>query len=191
MTTEQNAPRQHDSLIKKPLGLVRSGPHAELIAAAKTGVPNLQPEADNTSATDILSGGYRSQLGASGAGGNSAVVEVVTPGTGGSNRTPEGTENGTEGAQPPAEGSTPKAQADPKDAAAAPAAAATDANAANGSAPGTGDAAAKADAPAAAPQNADATDADGSSSSTPNASDSKQKESSSKKKKGLRKVVPW
>ena len=191
MTTEQNAPRQHDSLIKKPLGLVRSGPHAELIAAAKTGVPNLQPEADNTSATDILSGGYRSQLGASGAGGNSAVVEVVTPGTGGTNSTPEGTANGTEGAQPPAEGSTPKAPADPKDTAAAPAAAATDANAANGSAPGTGDAAAKADAPAAAPQNADAPNADGSSSSTPNASDSKQKESSSKKKKGLRKMVPW
>jgi outer membrane protein assembly factor BamD len=192
MTAEQNAPRQHDRLIKKPLALVRSGPHAEFIAAAKTGAPNLQPEADNTSATDILSGGNRSQLGGSGAGGNSAVVEVVTPGTGGANsNTPEKTANGTEGAQPLTEGSTPNRTGadDPAPAAVA----ATDAGAVNASATGNADAAAKTESPAAAsPQEGDGTKADGSQSSTPNASDSnKQKESSSKKKKGLRKVVPW
>ena len=192
MTAEQNAPRQHDRLIKKPLALVRSGPHAEFIAAAKTGAPNLQPEADNTSATDILSGGNRSQLGGSGSGGNSAVVEVVTPGTGGANsNTPEKTANGTEGAQPLTEGSTPNRTGadDPAPAAVA----ATDAGAVNASATGNADAAAKTESPAAAsPQEGDGTKADGSQSSTPNASDSnKQKESSSKKKKGLRKVVPW
>src|ERR1700724_1187749 len=170
MTAEQNAPRQHDRLIKKPLALVRSGPHAEFIAAAKTGAPNLQPEADNTSATDILSGGNRSQLGGSGSGGNSAVVEVVTPGTGGANsNTPEKTANGTEGAQPLTEGSTPNRTGadDPAPAAVA----ATDAGAVNASATGNADAAAKTESPAAASpqaQEGDGTKADGSQSSTPN-----------------------
>jgi outer membrane protein assembly factor BamD len=175
MVAEQNAPRQHDGLIKRPLALVRTGPHAEFIAAARTGAPNLQPEADNTSATDVLSGGNRSQLGGGGSAGNSAVVEVVTPGTGGTSSTPGGNTSGTEGTQPPAEGSSPPA-----------ATPATDANAAaNGSAPTeTNDAAAKTDAPATAAQNTDA-------AKTDTADSGKQKESSSKKKKGLRKVVPW
>src|ERR1700681_1130091 len=82
MTAEQNAPRKHDSLMKRPLALVRSGPHSEMIASAKNGPPNLEPEDDNTSATDVLSGGNRSQLGGSGGGAaNTAVVETVTPGT--------------------------------------------------------------------------------------------------------------
>jgi outer membrane protein assembly factor BamD len=188
MVAEQNAPRQHDSLIKRPLALVRTGPHAELIAAAKTGAPNLQPEADNTSAIDVLSGGNRSQLGGgSGGASTSAVVEVVTPGTGGASSTSDGTASGTEGTQPPAEGSAPPAAGDPNAAGAAPAATpATDANAAaNGStATEAGDAAAKTDAPATASQGTDAAKTDTSDSSN-------QKESSSKKKKGLRKIVPW
>ena len=70
MVAEQNTPREHDSLIKKPLALVRSGPHTELVAAARTGTPNLQPESDNTSATDILTPGNRSSLGGSAPGAN-------------------------------------------------------------------------------------------------------------------------
>jgi outer membrane protein assembly factor BamD len=188
MVAEQNAPRQHDSLIKRPLALVRTGPHAELIAAAKTGAPNLQPEADNTSATDVLSGGgNRSQLGGGGSAGSSAVVEVVTPGTGGTTSTSDGTTSGTEGTQPPAEETAPTAGSDPNAAGASPAATpATDANAAaNGStAAETGDAAAKTDAPATASQDTDAAKTDTTDSNNP-------KESTSKKKKGLRKIVPW
>src|ERR1700756_3484286 len=78
MVAEQNTPREHESLIKKPLALVRSGPHTELVAAARTGAPNLQPESDNTSATDILTPGNRSSLGGSAPGaGNAAGVEMV------------------------------------------------------------------------------------------------------------------
>src|SRR5438045_4203795 len=96
MTAEQNTPRKRDSLVKKPLALVRSAQHADMIASAKTGTPNLEPEADNTSATDILSGGNKSTIGGGGgAAGNSAVVETVTPGT-------SGTAGGTEAAQPAA-----------------------------------------------------------------------------------------
>src|SRR5215475_2746900 len=82
MVAEQNAPREHDTLIKKPLALVRSGPHTEFVVAARSGAPNLAPETDNTSATDILTPGNRSTLGGSSpTGGNAAVVEVVTPGS--------------------------------------------------------------------------------------------------------------
>jgi hypothetical protein len=168
MTAEQNAPRKREGLIKKPLSLVRSGPHGEIIASAKSGTPTLEPEADNTSATDILSGGNRSQLGG-GAGGarNTAVVETVTPGGPAPAPTPAET-------VPPADGASP---------------ATGDANGASSSgAPATieptGNAAASGDS-----QGADASKADGSQSSGDN-KDSK-KESSSKKKKGLRKVVPW
>jgi outer membrane protein assembly factor BamD len=102
MLAEQNAPREHDSMIKKPLALIRSGPHTEFVAAARTGAPNLTPESDNTSATDILTPGNRSTLGATApAAGNGSVVEVVTPGSPGSIGSPggpgAGTANGTSG----------------------------------------------------------------------------------------------
>jgi len=191
MVAEQNAPRQHDTLIKKPLALVRSGPHSEIVAAARTGAPNLQPEADNTSATDILTPGNRSQLGGSAPGaGNAAVVEIVTPGgasTAGSGTT-DGSSSGTDvapAASAPADGSaaSPGAAADPK-AAATPAAppAATDGttNPVNTTTTTTGS------------DSTPAQNADGTPNSGQNAADSSnQKESSSKKKKGLRKIVPW
>ncbi len=211
MVAEQNSPRQHDSLIKRPLALVRSGPHAELVAAAKTGAPNLQPESDNTSATDILTPGSRSQLGGSGpAAGNRAVVEIVTPGgeaTGSGAGTTEGTASGTEGtpapAAAPADDSTPPSAGtagDPKAAAtpAAPPAAPDPAtNPVNTTTTtGTPDSKPAADgsAPAADAKTADGKAADGTQSSTKEATDSSstdQKESTSKKKKGLRKLVPW
>ncbi len=81
MTAEQNAPRKRDTLMRKPLALVRSGPHSEMVASAKNGTPNLEPEVDNTSATDILTGGNKSQLGGASGAANTAVVETVTPGS--------------------------------------------------------------------------------------------------------------
>jgi outer membrane protein assembly factor BamD len=188
MVAEQNTPRQRDTLIKKPLALVRSGPHSEIVAAARTGAPNLQPEADNTSATDILTPGNRSQLGGSTPGaGNAAVVEIVTPGgasTGGSGAT-DGTTPGT-GAAPPESApddrstASPGSAGDPK-AAATPAAppAPTDATTNPVNTSTTSD-------------SAPAQNANGTQNSAQNAVDSSnQKESSSKKKKGLRKIVPW
>jgi outer membrane protein assembly factor BamD len=179
MTAEQNAPRKRDGLVKKPLALVRSGPHGEMIASAKNGAPNLEPEAE-ISGTDILTGGNKSQLGGSGGTGNTAVVETVTPGT----AAPTTTE-----AAPTAEG-TPAATA-PEAAAPAPTQPpATDANG-NAAVVGSGsEQPAKADAPAAdGSQAADANKTDG-SQGTDDKKDA-TKESSSKKKKGLRKVIPW
>jgi hypothetical protein len=189
MTAEQNTPRPRESFVKKPLALVRSGPHGEMVASAKSGAPNLQPEADNTSATDILSGGGRSQLGGASGARNTAVVETVTPG----GAAPTATESAT-----PAEGSAPAATpeattADP--AASAPAqpsaASPTIEPTANASATGTGsEQPAKTDSAASGDANgADANKTDASQSGD-DKKDSK-KESSSKKKKGLKKVLPW
>jgi outer membrane protein assembly factor BamD len=179
MTAEQNAPRRRDGLLKKPLALARSGPHSEMVASAKNGPPNLEPEADNTSATDILRGGNKSQLGGSGGAGNTAVVETVTPGT----AAPTTTE-----AAPTAEG-TPAVTA-PETAAPAPTQPpATDASGTAVAGSGS-EQPAKADAPAAdGSQAADANKTDG-TQSTDDKKDA-TKESSSKKKKGLRKVIPW
>ncbi len=182
MTAEQNAPRKREGLMKKPLALVRTAPHGEIIASAKSGAPNLEPEADTTSATDILSGGGKSQLGGAGGGGarNTAVVETVTPG----------------GAAPPAESAAPAEGTPPG---AAPAGATPDAAAASSTTAPTADATtgtgteqpAKATDSAASgdTQATEATKTDA-SQSTDDKKDSK-KESSSKKKKGLKKVVPW
>jgi hypothetical protein len=184
MTAEQNAPRKREGLVKKPLALVRSGPHSEMIASAKNGAPNLEPEADNTSATDILRGGNTSQLGGSGGAGNSAVVEIVTPGS----PAPTTTE-----AVPTAEGTPAPPAAQPPatgDASGANAPAATDANGNAAAAASGSEQPAKADAPAAdGSQAADASKTDGSRTSADKKDSTK--ESSSKKKKGLRKALPW
>jgi outer membrane protein assembly factor BamD len=211
MVAEQNVPREHDSLIKKPLALVRSGPHSEFVAAARTGAPNLTPETDNTSATDILTPGNRSTLGGSSpTAGNAAVVEVVTPGSPGSTSagsTPagndaSGTASGTSGAtstgstdgtatqpadststNPPGASGDPKASATP-----APAPAGTDPS----TNPVTTTTTTGTDGKAADGSNPSATgtDANGNpdSSTTPS---NNGKESSSKKKKGIKKIVPW
>jgi outer membrane protein assembly factor BamD len=188
MTVEQNAPRSRDSFFKKPLALVRTGPHDEKIASAKNGTPNLEPEVDNTSATDILSGGNKSQLGG-GPAGSTAVVETVTPGAAApaanSNAETEHPATEPNAANPPA-ASESNATATPATAPADPAAAPAQ--------PSPNDAA----KPESSSQNGDGSKADASQDSGQSSADSKdskdskdKKESSSKKKKGLRKVVPW
>jgi len=182
MTAEQNAPRKREGLVKKPLALVRTAPHGEIIASAKSGAPNLEPEADTTSATDILSGGGKSQLGGSGGGGarNTAVVETVTPG----GAAPPATESAT-----PAEGTAPgtgAAGASP-DAPAASSTTTPTAEAGNGT--GSEQPAKAGSTTSGDTQSTDANKTD--ASQNPDDKKDSKKESSSKKKKGLRKVVPW
>jgi outer membrane protein assembly factor BamD len=209
MVAEQNTPREHDTLIKRPLALVRSGPHNEFIAAARSGAPNLTPESDNTSATDILTPGNRSTLGGSSpTSGNAAVVEIVTPGSPGSSTNTDGNGTATSGgaasgatgttgsgstdgsATQPAEGTgsnPPGAAGDPKAAGTpAPAPAATD-PATNAVTTTTSTDAKPVDGSTPA---ATGTDANGTQDSS-TTSNTNQKESSSKKKKGIKKIVPW
>jgi outer membrane protein assembly factor BamD len=216
MVAEQNAPREHDSMIKKPLALIRSGPHTEFVAAARTGAPNLTPESDNTSATDILTPGNRSTLGATApAAGNGSVVEVVTPGSPGSigSATGPGTgtpANGASGgdaagsntsgstdgtAAQPSEGTgtnPPGATGDPKAAAApAPAPAAADPATNAVTTTTTTGTPPSGDAKPADGSNAAASGTDANASQDSSNSNTNGKESSSKKKKGIKKLVPW
>lgn len=182
MTAEQNAPRQRESLIKKPLRLVKTGPDQELRAAAQGGKPTMTPESENEAGIDVLKGGNQTRITGPGSGN---VLDVTPGGTGGT------TGGGAENVAPTTEGTEekPAAPPDPN----APPAAESSSNGA--SATGTADTAPKTDAtPAAAGQPADAAKTDGATaqSGTQNGTtDSNTKESTSKKKKGLKKLIPW
>lgn len=182
MQAEARAPRPHESLVKKPMQLVRTGPHKELVSASTTGAPQMAPDTDNTSVTDVLSGGGKSQIGAggsNGATGNQAVVEIATPGTGanGGTTVEAGDTNG--GTTPAAADTTvtPPAENPP---------AATTDNAAPGTTP-------PADSNAAAPAagSSDTAGSDPNAKPADSSTTDPKKESTSKKKKGLRKIVPW
>jgi len=190
MTAEKNAPRQHQSLIGKPLRLVETKPKAELYTAARTGAPTMSPESSNEEGIDILSGGSQPRIGGS---GTSIVATVAAGGTGG---TPSGAENVT----PPADGTEAKPDAQKPDPATPPTA--NDGAAAGGSetaqrTDGAADATAKDDGGAAATgPSTDTTKPDAAAQAGPseNAQTDKKdgkKESSSKKKKGLKKIIPW
>jgi outer membrane protein assembly factor BamD len=175
MTAEQNAPRQREMLIKKPLALIRSGPGQELRTAATIGKPTMTPESESEAGIDVLTGGGKPQIGGAGTG----IVATVRVGS--SSTATDGAENV---APTTGEGdANPPAQPDPT----APAAA--------GSSAGGTTTAPKTDAtPTGAGQAIDASKTDGSTTQdgTQNgANGDSKKESTSKKKKGLRKVLPW
>ena len=197
MTAEQNAPRPRTSLVKRPMSLISNGPKGELQRAAMNGAPNLQPQSDTLSPTDILTPGGQNKLGV-----GTGLVATITPGTAGATGS-AASENvaapAGEGATSDGAGSAPAATVAPKD----PSASQAVTNpAANDAATKTAPAAeSSSDAPAASTTDAatpattgadaksDATDASKPADST-SSTDSK-KESTSKKKKGLRKIVPW
>ena len=183
MTAEQNAPRPQTSLVKKPLTFFKTGPGQELQVASRMGKPQLEPESDTSSGTDILTGGDQTRKTGTGTG----IVATVTPG--GSNGAAGTAENVTA----PADGSasSSEAPADPN----TPPAAADSANGGSTEAAGAVEGAPKADAAAAGtaqPGDAAKADAAPAQDSAQNGTkDDKKKESTSKKKKGLRKIVPW
>lgn len=181
MQAEAAASREHPSFLSKPLDLFRTGPTNEKIVAARTGEPEMVPEADTISATDILTGGGKTAIGAGGsssAPGNTAVVEVATPGTGanGGSTVESGDTGGTPAGAADASGAAGGSTAAPGSEAAPTA----DPPAAASGAPATG----------GADANVTGANADPNAKSGDKKVDAK-KESSSKKKKGLRKIVPW
>jgi outer membrane protein assembly factor BamD len=187
MQAEAAAPREKPGLLSKPMSLIRTGPGTEKVVAARTGTPNMEPETDNTSVADILSGGGRTALGAGGsssAPGNTAVIAIATPGTGasGGSTVEAGDTGGTTETPAPAGDATGSAGSTT-----APADAAGNPPATNG-----GDAAPpSAGIPPAADANATSAATDPNAKPTDNATTDPKKESSSKKKKGLKKIIPW
>ena len=200
MTAERNAPRPHQSLVKKPLSLVHPGPKEELYAAARTGKPTMTPESESGAGGDILTGGNPT-----GGGGRTTtgIVATVSPEPGSAG----GATQGAESVIPAGEGSEPKTGTQPGAAAPAPTSDPASSTAATGAndgaaksntsagATGTADSAAKTDATTdPVGQASDGTKTDAASAqdaSQAGTKDDKKNESSSKKKKGLRKIIPW
>ena len=182
MQAEANAPRQRPGMLSKPMSLIKSGPERELRYSSRVGTPQMEAETDNTSVADVLTGGGKTQIGAGGgssAPGNTAVVEIATPGT--------GANGGSTVERGDTAGGAPAATGDAN--------ANTDAPAAANPPPADADAAA---APGATGSASDASANPASGSATdPNAKPANdsttdpKKESTSKKKKGLKKIIPW
>jgi outer membrane protein assembly factor BamD len=184
MTAEQNAPRPRTSLARKPLGFFKPGPGQELQVASRVGKPTMEPESDTSSGTDILTGGDQTRKTGTGTG----IVATVTPGAS------NGTAGTAENVAVPADGSAPSSEA-PADPNTSPAAA-DSANGGSTEAAGAVEGAPKADAAAAGTAQpgddaANAAAAPAQDSAQNGTKDDKKKESTSKKKKGLRKIVPW
>ena len=175
MTAQQNAPRQRESIVHRPLGLLKSGPDIRM--SATIGAPTLEPETD-LSGGDILAGGKGTSLG--GGGGTRAVVEVVKPG----DPTPAGTAPG--GAA--TEDVNSNTGSDP--AAGTTGTPATDAPAGSSAAP-SDDSSATTAASQDGSTSADTTKTDNTQAAAANAAQPQNQKESSSKKKGLRKVLPW
>ena len=185
MQAEAAAPREKPGILSKPMSLIRTGPGTEKIVAARTGDPNMEPETDNTSVTDVLTGGGKTALGAGGnssAPGNTAVVEIATPGTGasGGSTVEAGDTGGATAPAADAGGSAETAAQPTSDTGAASAPAASGTDSAAPAATGTG-----------SDPNGKTVSTDPNAKPADNATPDPKKESSSKKKKGLKKIVPW
>ncbi len=217
MTAEEKAPKEHTSVVKRPMELMKSGPTEELQVAAQFGEPNLSPESDTLSAGDLLKPEGAPRLG--GPGATTGIVATVSPGGGTSGETSSGAESvapvtneggatvgtvggppvneggaavGTVGGPPANEGGATvgtvgaaPASGPPKDPGASATPATAEPSSAAKSDPAPTGAEAKSDATAAgAGKTSDAAKGDSSN-------DKDKKESSSKKKKGLHKLIPW
>jgi outer membrane protein assembly factor BamD len=199
MQKEQSYVKEHHTsyaaLLKGPMGMLKGAP--DVSTAAHAGQPNLKPPDDTFAATEILkpnSGGPSMNLGVTVQGGGAAggalstQADTTAPSasSGSSTQTPQ---VGAQIITPPAD----------QPAATAPRAATAPAQPAPGSAVPPADAPAAAPAQPATGQTSDGTSQDQpqaapsgqpSSTSGPRTTDAKD-ESSSKKKKGVRKLIPW
>ena len=174
MQAEQNAVRPKPGVMSKPLSLVKTGPGKEMVVAARNGAPQMQPDTESVSLGEVLTGGGQTRIapGGSSPAGNTAVIEVATPGSGAA---------GGSTVEPPATDAPATTDSDPN-AATPPAAATADPNApAATTAPA---------ADATQPANGQTADATKTDAAQPATSD-KGKESTSKKKKGIKKIIPW
>ena len=181
MQAEANAARQRPGMLSKPMSLIKSGPERELRYSSRVGTPQMEAETDNTSVADVLTGGGKTQIGAGGGSstpGNTAVVEIATPGTGANGGST--VERGDTG------GGTPAATGDANANTDAPAAANPQPADADTSAPGATGSGSEA---SANPANGSATDPSAKPANDSTADPNK--ESTSKKKKGLKKIIPW
>jgi len=203
MTADQNAPRPKTPLIKRPLDFFNGHPTEELYSSAKVGTPTMTQEGEATGTETLHGGGPGAQLTAGNGPVSSgrSVVETVAVGS------DSGAEHGASVPEATSTDAPAPAEAAPAADAAKPVASSESSSSSttSGTAPGTptggaamvanGDAAAASDKPVpiATDGGAPAADAAASTDSAKagDAAATDGKESTSKKKKGLKKLIPW
>ncbi len=164
MQKEREADRTRPSLFRRSFGMLKSAP--DVSTAARTGQPTLTPPSEMASATEVLTPtSAKPTVGAGGGtSGTGVVVATVPPGSPGSSSAGTVPVTGAPAANPSGAAPPPESSNTP--------------------APGTSA------APNADPSGAAAKPAEGQGSDKSKKAD-KKKESTSKKKKGLRKIIPW
>jgi len=199
---------ERPGVIRRTMGVIKTGPDTSM--AARSGAPNLTPPVEATSATDVLKPGAVPGVLSSGGGaggGNSIAVETVPAGSGDSTGdttaappaagNPAGTSEVAPGSsdagslpKPMEPSSAPDASTPPAEQPAPAAAGAAPAAASPNETP-AGESTSVGTAPTAQPSAAPGKGTSNEqTASTPEKSDPKA-ESSSKKKKGLKKLIPW
>jgi outer membrane protein assembly factor BamD len=178
MQAEQNTPRPKESLVHKPLGILHSGPDVRMAAAH--GLPNLQPESEDQTGIDVLSG-KNATMGSDAGKGTTGIVGTVKVGepapagstTGASSEdvNSSSTSDSTNGTTAP--GSTTEAS--------------PETNSTDNSNGASGNASSNSNSSTDSSKPADNTQP---TSDSANNQNTNGKESSSKKK-GLKKILPW
>jgi outer membrane protein assembly factor BamD len=179
MQQERSANHRGGGMLHKATGILRTGPDVQM--AATVGKPNLEPEPASSSGVDILKPGGKNGPG----GSTTGIVATVTPG---SASAPASTGGATSGAESTGGSSGDSSGASPGSSASG------DAGAATGSQPENPNGAATASdkgQAAADPKPSDGQSATSKTGDGKASPDDKKKESTSKKKKGLRKIIPW
>ncbi|MGH9702854.1 MAG: outer membrane protein assembly factor BamD [Candidatus Acidiferrales bacterium] len=165
MQKEQQIPRAHNSVLRVPLGIVRSMPDVSM--AAHTGQPNLNPPSETGGDVMRPAGGNGMSVGGGGGGGGSNGVAVERVEAGSATTPPATTPSSSTTKAGDSSSTDPKAGSNPGT---APAPGSTD--------PSPSESSKAADSSKGSKDSKDATAKD-------------KNESTSKKKKGLRKIIPW
>lgn len=205
---EKEYAHERPGVLHRPLGMIKSGP--DVSAAAHSGKPNLTPPAESVSPGDVLKpgGAATATVTATASTGNadssSAAVETVPAGSSAGSTSEltqaSGDSSSETGAPPTGEVSegVPAAVTGSSATAAPPPTTSPDGSAVSGSTAAPPDSS-KSGASAAQSTSGDARSGATAASSTSAAGDDQangdkagaKKESQSKKKKGLRKILPW
>jgi outer membrane protein assembly factor BamD len=173
MQAEQNTPRPKETLIHKPMALVHSGPDVHMAAAH--GLPNLQPESEDQTGVDVLSGKNATGAGTGkGTTGIVGTVKVGEPAPAGSTGTSTEDVNSTSTGDSSNGANSQGNASDP----------------ATGTNSGDSSSAASSDSSSSSSSSADSKPADNTQPTSDSNNNQNGKESSSKKK-GLKKILPW
>jgi outer membrane protein assembly factor BamD len=189
MEKERAVDRGHAGLFHKATGILRNGP--DVRSAARSGAPTMTPASETASGGDILRPEGTSAVGAG--AGNTAVIETVTPGSSSGTSSEASPPSSNAPARNASSDSGTSSAPTPEAASSGSSSSSTsDPGSPNSASPSSG-ASSTAGSNSAGGAAGDSSQTSGQQSNAPQGDQNtgKQQESSSKKKKGLHKVIPW